>query len=175
MRLPGDQIVYRMDQREATRVLRQLRRRGLRSPRELLIAEGLRVALACVPFALVLLDVIRLEIALAVLIGYILARVFDKGIMPRLLTRLGPNRLRDRRLDDVAVVTLDPSGVRIMADAMDNFLGWSRVELTRVGPGFVLRIGHQMSIVFADAWIPDGWSVEQVRQALTDWSGQEVA
>lgn len=163
-----------MNQREATRVLKRLRKRGVRSPKEVLIAEALRVALVVLPFGLVLLDVIRVEIALAVLVGYVGARLYDKVIAPRLLTRLGPSRLQDARRADMAVVTLDSSGVRIIADALDSFLGWSRVEVTRVGPGFILRIGHQLSVVFADEWIPEGWTLEQVKHALSDWSGQEV-
>lgn len=173
--LPGDQIVYRFDQQDATRVLNRLRRRGLRSPKEVLIAEGLRVLLICLPFALVLVDAIRVETAFALLIGYIVARFFDKKMTPYLFTWFGPDRLRVSGQNGVAVVTLDPRGVRMMGDAMDHFLGWSKVEVTRVGNGFILRIGHQLSVVFADEWIPEGWTVEQVRAALTSWSGQQIA
>ncbi len=67
MTLPGDHIEYRFTQRDARTVLKRLRKRGLRSPKDHHVAEGQRGAIVALPFALFIFDVIRAETAFALL------------------------------------------------------------------------------------------------------------
>ncbi|MFK7940480.1 MAG: hypothetical protein AB8B82_13955 [Roseovarius sp.] len=174
MTLPADHIEYRFDRGEEGPALNSLRRRGLRSPRDLLTAEAVRVGLVLLPIGLYLADVIRYQTAFALLIGYVVARWFDHVIRPRILSRVSPARLRWDQGGET-VVRLDQTGLRLTTELTQLRVDWPAIEATRVGQGYILRIAPQLSVVFLDAWIPEGWNVDMVSRALSDWSGQNIA
>lgn len=171
--LPGGQIVYRFQRGEEAVALKSLRKWGLRGPRDLIATEAVRVVMVLIPIGLYLADVIRFQTVFALLIGYVVARWFDHYLRPRMLQRIGPSRLRWVQGGET-VVRLDAAGLRLTTEQTQLQVAWPAIETARVGQGYILRIAPQLSVVFANAWIPEGWTPDTVSVALSQWSGQEV-
>lgn len=159
--------------------LRRLRFKGLRSPKDHVIVELLRMVLVIVPCGLWLMGYIGTPVVLGYMLGYFGLRWFEKFVKPRALARFGPRQWRSRA-PEPAVIMFDSFGLHSLARAQEIRLGWSTVPYSKVGDGIIFRIGPEMSIPVTQSILPEDWTMERFEAAVDRWqaaaaSGQTLS
>ena len=163
-------IVIRFDRAsEATRALRQLRRWGLRAPRDHVIVEGLRVVLILLPAGLLLLGMIPFPVFLAFFAGYFAHRWSERYAKPALLRRFGP-RFAAAEDDGPLEMRFDAEGITSRSDRSTMRLDWTAVPAASAYPqGVVIRILPERSLMIPASKLPPGMDPEAFAARTARW------
>lgn len=167
---PDEILIRYASAAEPIRALKQLRRFGLRAPRDHVIVEGALVVLVLIPVALFWAEVILFDQAIAAYAGYFALRWFNMLVKPRLLVRFGP-RFGASEATSTLTMTFGPEGVISESENSAVTLNWRAIPAAAeaFAKGVVLRIAPEQSLVVTADRLPDGMTPVAFAARLETW------